>query len=268
MRDRITITIKGEVLDEVDKMINNLTIRSRSQAIEYLLSKNFEQYKVSNVLILAGGKDTIEGKLKCMVDVNGKPVLERIISMLKSFGVENFVIYVNYKKEEITEYFGDGKKFGINIKYVAGDKPRGRALPLKLAKAYFNKTFLVYYGDTLCKIDINDMMRVHRDNRALATIALTTVSNPKRYGVVKLRGNRIIDFVEKPKESGSHLVSCGVFLIEPELLKYISKNMYSLETDLFPKLSKKNLLLGYPYEGLWLNINDKHTLSQARNLWI
>jgi len=193
--------------------------------------------------------------------------LEHVVSMLKNFGISNVVIYVDHKGNEIIEHLKDGNKLGVNIKYLIGDKPRGRALPLKLARPYFNKTFLVYYGDTLSKIDINDMARLHRDNRALATLALTTVSNPKRYGVVKLRGNRIIDFIEKPKETGSHLVSCGIFLAEPELLKYISKDMYSPETDLFPKLSKKNLLLGYPYEGLWLNINDKLALQQARNLW-
>ena len=267
MRKRVTITIRGDVLSEVDKSINGLTIRSRSQAIEYMLSKNLEQYKVDSALILAGGKDIIENVHKCMVDVKGKPVLEHVISMLKGFGINNIVIYVDHRGEKVIEHFGDGNKYGVSIKYLIGDKPRGRALPLKLARPYFNKTFLVYYGDTLSKLDINDMARLHKDNRALATLALTTVSDPKRYGVVKLRGNRIIDFVEKPKESGSHLVSCGIFLAEPELLKYVSKKMYSPETDLFPKLSKRNLLLGYPYEGLWLNINDKQTLGQARNLW-
>ena len=272
MRNRITITLRDDIVKEVDKLINNLTIRSRSQAIEYLLSKSISNYKIDSALILAGGyNDGFKRSPvhKSMQLVNGKPLLENIVLLLKKIGIKRFVFSCDYMADQIRNYFSDGKKWDVEITYEVSEKPEGRASAIKLAKNHFDKTFLVWYGDTLCKFDLNDMIRSHNDNKALATIALTTVSNPLNYGVVKMCGNRITDFVEKPskKVAESFLVSAGIFLAEPELFKYISSGMKSLESDLFPKLAKKNLLIGNPFEGVWLNVNDKDDLQKANNLW-
>jgi NDP-sugar pyrophosphorylase family protein len=271
MRNRITITIRDEIIKEVDKLINNLTIRNRSHAIEYLLSKMISNYKVSNALVLAGGPSIgFSNQVhKCMQLVKNKPILENIILSLKDQEIKNFVFACDNMSNQVTSYFSDGKRFDVDIKYVISEEPKGRALSIKMAKDFFDKTFLVWYGDTLCKFDLTDMIRVHNDNKALATIALTTVSNPLDFGIVKMRGNRIIDFVEKPKKriAESYLVSSGIFLAEPEIFKYINSKMKSLESDLFPKLAKKNLLVGYPFEGMWLNVNNKNELQKANSLW-
>jgi NDP-sugar pyrophosphorylase family protein len=272
MRNRITITLRDDIVKEVDKLINNLTIRSRSHAIEYLLSKTISSYQINSALILAGGS-TGEFKNsmtpKCMQIVGGKPILENIISLLKKSGIKKFVFSCDVMSDKIMNYFSDGKKFGTEINYVTSEKPLGMAMAIKLARNYFDKTFLVWYGDTLCNFDLKDMIRVHNDTKALSTIALTTVSNPLNYGVVKMRGNRIIDFEEKPQRAvaESFLVSSGIFLAEPEIFKYINSNMKSLELDLFPRLAKKNLLIGYPFEGMWLNVNNKNELQRANTLW-
>jgi len=271
MRNRITITLKEDIIKEVDKLVNNLTIRSRSHAIEYLLSKATSNYRINSALILAGGP---AGKFtnnihKCMQKVKDKPILENIILYLKNQGIENFVLLCDNMSNQITNYFLDGAKLGVNIKYLVAEGQKGPASAIKSAKNLFDKTFLVWYGDTLCKIDLTDMIRTHNDNKSIVTIALTTVSNPLSYGVVKMRGNRITDFVEKPQKkiAESFLVSSGIFLAEPEIFKYISSEMKSLEFDLFPKLAKKNLLVGYPFEGMWLNVNNKNELQKANALW-
>ena len=267
MRERVTITINKDVLKKVDKLVDGLTIRSRSQAMEYLLTKMVKGYQIDGALILAGGYDKIGNLPKCMASVRGKPTIEHIINSLKFFGIKKFVIYVDFLGEKIRDHLKDGKNLGVEINYIIGGKPKGRAAPIKLAKDYFDKTFLVYYGDTLSTIDLNDMIRTHKDGKALATIALTTVSNPGKYGVVKMKGNRITEFEEKPEKFGSHLVSAGIFLVEPEVLRFVSSKMSSLENDLFPKLAKKKMLQGYPFEGAYININDKDTLRKANLVW-
>jgi mannose-1-phosphate guanylyltransferase/phosphomannomutase len=272
MRNRITITLRDDIIKEADKLINNLTIRSRSQSIEYLLSKTLSKYQIDGALILAGGfnKGFKNSSIhKSMQLVNSKPILENIVQLLKKGGIKKIVFSSDFMADQIMKYFSNGEKFGVDIKYVSSQKPMGRALAIKLARNYFDKTFLVWYGDTLCKFDLADMIRTHNDNKALATIALTTVSNPLNYGVVKMSGNRIIDFIEKPQErvAESFLVSSGIFLAEPEIFKYINSEMKSLELDLFPKLAKKRLLIGYPFEGLWLNVNNKNELQKANTLW-
>ena len=272
MRNRITITLREDIIKEVDKLVNNLTIRSRSQAIEYLLAKTVSNYQIDSALILAGGpNEGFENSQthKTMQLVKGKPILENIVLLLKERGIKNFVFSCDNMANDIMDHFSDGKKFGVDIKYDVSKKPLGMATAIKSSRNYFDKTFLVWYGDTLCKFDLADMIRTHSDAKATATIALTTVSNPLNYGVVKIHGNRIVDFVEKPRKkiAESFLVSAGIFLAEPEIFKYINSKMRSLELDLFPKLAKKNLLIGYPFEGMWLNINDKAELQKANNLW-
>lgn len=272
MRNRITITLREDVIKEADKLVNNLTIRSRSQAIEYLLSKAISNYQIEGALILAGGyNDGFKSSPmhKSMQLVNGRPILENIIIYLKKNGIKKFILSCDYMADQIMSYFSDGSKLGVDIKYVTAERPEGRANAIKLAKNYFDKTFLVWYGDTLCKLDLPGMIHAHNDSKSVATIALTTVSNPLNYGVVKMRGSRITDFVEKPhdKVAESFLVSSGIFLAEPEIFRYINSEMKSLESDLFPKLAKKNLLIGYPFEGVWLNVNNKDDLQKANNLW-
>ena len=230
MRNRITITLREDIIREADKLVNNLTIRSRSQAIEYLLSKTISNYQIDSVLILAGGYNDIfkdSPVHKTMQLVNGKPLLENIILFLKKAGIRKFVLSCDYMSDQIMSYFSDGKKLDVEIRYVVSEKPEGRANAIKLARNYFDKTFLVWYGDTLCKLDFSGMIKTHNDNKPVATIALTTVSNPLNFGVVKMQGNRILDFIEKPnkKMTESYLISSGIFLAEPEIFKYINSNM-------------------------------------------
>ena len=272
MRNRVTITLKDDIVKEVDKLVNDLTIRSRSQAIEYLLSKTLSGYQIDSALLVAGGPNKgfrDSSRHKTMQLVKGKPILENIITHLKKMKINKFVFSCDHMVDQIMKHFSNGEKLGIDINYVICDKPRGMAHAIKSARNHFDKTFLVWYGDTLCNFDVSDMIRTHIDTNALATIALTTVSNPLNYGVVKMQGNRIIDFVEKPQRriAESFLVSSGIFLTEPEIFKYISSKMKSLELDLFPRLAKKNLLIGYPFEGMWLNVNNKNELQKANTLW-
>ena len=269
-RQRITVTLKEDVVKQVNQLIDGLQIRSRSQAIEYLLTKTLSDFNVSTALILAGGRRKEMGNLtketpRSMLLIKGKPILQHIIERLQSFNITQYIIYIDYFGEQIMNYFGDGSSFGVNIKYLIGDKPKGTIYPLTLARRKIKDTFLVVYGDTISSIDVNDFLEFHRKTQNLATVSLTSVSNPKDYGVINLNGNKITMFKEKPTSSiDSYLVSSGMFIFEPRIFNYISKQMKSIEKDLFPKLVKKDILSGYPFQGMWLNINTPKDLRKAR----
>ncbi len=263
-RDRITITIKNDVVKQVDRIIDGLTIRSRSQAIEYLLTKFLTDFKLKNVLVLAGGKEEVDKKPIALVDLNGKTVLETVLSRISEFGANNFQLYLDFKQNEIQNKL-TSKKLEYNVNFILNEKPEGTMEPLFKVKELFDDTFLVSYGNTICSLNLNDMLTFHKKNNSIATIALTTVSNPKNYGVVILEGNKIKEFIQKPKkEVKSYLVSAGHFLFEPEIYKYISRDMKSIEKDFFPKLAKKGLLLGYPFQGIYININSKNDVKKAK----
>ncbi len=271
-RRRITVTLKEDVVKQVDQLIDNLQIRSRSQAMEYLLTKTLSDFNMTTAFILAGGKRKEMGELtwntpRSMLLIKGKPILQHIIERLHSFNITHYIIYVDHLGEQVMNYFGDGSSLGVKIEYLIGDKPQGTIYPFNMARKKIKDTFLVVYGDTISSIDIIDFLEFHRKNQNLATVALTSVSNPKDYGVVNLKGNKITMFKEKPESTtDSYLVSSGIFVFEPRIFNYISKQMASIEKDLFPMLAEKNILSGYLFQGLWLNINTPKDLKKARIL--
>lgn len=267
VRERVTITIKEDLLQQVDRLVDGLTIRSRSQAIEYLLTKFLSDFRLKNALVLAGGgkKDILFGKkIKFLEEWDGKPLLQHVLDGISEFNMNNFLIYVDNYGSEIVEDL-NSRNLPYKINFLKGERPSGTIAPLQSAREQLNDTFLLAYGDTLCDLNINEMLAFHRKNKCVATIALTTVSNPGDYGVVSMEGNRVKEFIQKPKKDvPSYLVSAGYFLLEPEIFKHLSRNMHSLEKDLFPKLAKKNLLNGYVFQGRYVNVNSKSDLEKAR----
>ena len=266
-RERVTITIRGDLLRQVDRLQDNMTIRSRSQAFEFLLNRVLSDIKVKTALVLAGGKKEnvmIGGMPKFLLELKGKPLLERALDRISGFNIDNFIVYVDLGREQIIAEF-ESRELDYSVKFIAGKTATGTVEPLLKAKPYLNDTFLLAYGDTVSSLDLGGMHRFHRRNNALATAALTTVSNPRKYGVVLLEGDRIKRFAQKPRaDLGSYLISAGYFLFEPEIFKYVSRRDRSLEKDLLPRLAEKGLLLGYPFQGLYLNVNTRADLERAR----
>jgi len=268
-RERVTITIRDDLLQQVDRMVDGLNIRSRSQAMEFLLGKFLSDYRIKDALILAGGKRRevmLQHSPKFLADINGKTLLQHVMDKISEFHVNNFIVYVDTEAAQIS---GKTRKTNLpyNMGFLEGKKPSGTIAPLLLAKSRLKDIFLVAYGDTITNLNLNDMLSFHKKNRSIATIALTTVSNPKEYGVAVLQGNKVTEFEQKPKrEAHSYLINAGIFLFEPEIFRHIGRGMENIEKDLFPRLAEKGLLYGYPFQGLYLNVNSKSDLEKARAL--
>lgn len=266
-RGRVTITIRDDLLQQVDRLVDGLNIRSRSQAVEFLLSKFLSDYRIRNALILAGGRKrdiTLLHSPKFLLDINGKTLLQKAMDKISEFQINNFIVYVDTAAEQIMQAL-QRSVLPYNVNFITGKKPSGTIQPLLLAKSRLHDTFLAAYGDTITNLNLNDMLSFHRKNNSIATIALTTVSNPRQYGVAVLQGNKIVEFEQKPKrEAHSFLINAGIFLFEPEIFKYIGRKMHDIEKELFPHLAEKGLLYGYPFQGIYLNVNTKVDLDKAR----
>lgn len=274
MKERITITLDSELIQQIDKRVDGNIIKNRSQQIELLLTKSLGTYRPEKAVILVGGKGTRLRPLtlnmpKCMMNVRGKTIAEHLFDLLKKYGTRDVILCVGYMKEKVKEHYGDGSKFGVNITYVEEDEPLGTAGPLKLAKKHLKDSFIVTNGDELKNINIPRMFRLHKRKNALATIALTTVMDPTNYGVAKLSGSRILEFVEKPKadEAPSNLINAGFYLLEPEVIDMIPDGFSMLEKDVFPKLAKQGRLRGFPFEGQWFDIGNMERYELAKKKW-
>jgi len=273
-RDQITITLRDDILEEVDKQVDGIKIRNRSHALEVLLSKAMHMGKISKAVILAGGKGTRMRPFtyempKPMIPVQGKPLVQHIIELIRVHDIRDITLSTGYMSDKLQEYFGNGSKFGVNLTYSIEEEELGTAGCLNLIKDQLNKSFLMFNGDVLSDIDLADFIRFHHENRGLATIALTPVEDPSRFGVADLAGDKILQFIEKPKKGTepSMLINAGVYIIEPEVLSLVPKGRAMMETDVFPKLAKKGKLFGYTFTGQWFDTGTHKAYERVIKEW-
>ena len=274
MKEQVNLDIETNLLKEVDYKIDGEKIKNRSQAIELILMRNLGKHIPKTAVILAGGEGTRMQPItfevpKPLVTVHDRTLLEHLFDLFKKHGIKDVILLTGYKGHKIKEALGNGKKIGVNITYVEESKPMGTAGPLKLAKHLLNDTFVVSNSDELKELDLMDMYLSHKKNKAVATIALTTVEDPSAYGVAKLQGDKIMGFIEKPKkeDAPSKFINSGLYIFEPEVIDYIPKGFAMLEKDVFPRLAEEGKLYGYPFSGQWLNTGTLELYEKAIKEW-
>ena len=260
-RARITITLKEELLKQIDGLIDGTKVKNRSHAIESLLSKNFAEQKIKKAVILAGGKGI---KLKVgtksisrvLTPYKNKLFIEHIFDWLEKEGIEEVVISAGSLGKEIKEKIGDGTKFGLAVSYLAKDA--GTANVLKYLTGIIDETFLMINGDVLADVDLNEIFNFHKKTGGICTVGMVSVKEPSSFGTIKLKGNQIIDFIEKPKagKEESYLINTGIYIMEPEICRITAANCLSLEKDLFPSLAKRDKLFGYYLQGKWFHLDS------------
>ena len=271
-KERVTINIDSDILKTIDNTIDGQKIRNRRHAIENLARKAMQTNELSTAFVLAGGKGTrlkplTDNTPKPMIEVKGKPILEYVVELLSKYKIKNLILSLGYRAEKIQEYFGDGEKYGINIEYVIEKKPLGTGGPLRLARNLLVEEFLMFNGDNLTNINLNDMYSFHKKNKAYATIALSPVKDPKNFGVVEVEGNEIKRFVEKPAQPKSNLINSGTYILKPEVIDMIPKGFSLIEKDVFPHLSEEGKLFGYVYNGQWFPTDTIQRYELAKKEW-
>ena len=274
-RERLTITINKKIIGEVDKIVDGVTIRNRSHAIEYLLTNSFLP-KNTKVLILAGGEGVKLRPLtyempKALLPIHGKPLLAYTLENLAKNNLRDIIISVGYLGDKIKNYFGDGSNLGVRISYLEQrEGESGTAAPLIQAKEIIgDNSFILYYADVLADIDIMDMLKFHEMQKKSVTMALTTIKEPASWGVANMKGIEIVDFIEHPKESAgmSHLINAGIYVMEPKIFDHLSPNTKKMETDVFPALSSKGEMLGYSFQGQWFDVGSLKNYEMAVKEW-
>jgi mannose-1-phosphate guanylyltransferase/phosphomannomutase len=207
--------------------------------------------------ILAGGEGTrlkpyTYAAPKPMLMLGGKPILQYVIENLRRSGLKDLIITAGYKAEQITSYFGDGSRFGVNIEYSLEKEKMNTAGSIMHFKGKVKETFVVVMGDHLTNIDMADMVRHHKKSGAMATIALYPSKMPLEYGVAKVEGGRVVGFTEKPLLE--HLYNTAIYVFEPEIFDYI-KGKEDFSKDVFPRLlADKKKLEAYVFDGVWFDI--------------
>ena len=277
-------SIKEDDLSKVDiekvfkKGILQMPILDKAGRVKELLQKEeiLRRYKknpISKVVIMAGG----EGKRllpytydcpKPMIAINGKPMLEIILENCISYGYKNFYISVNYLKDQIINYFGDGNRWGVKIEYLYEKKPLGTAGSLKLIPNYEKiiNSILVINGDIITDLDFSLLAEFHQKHKADMTIAAKHNPYTIPYGVINTSGVELEKIVEKP--TYNFLVSAGIYIIDSQMLQYIDEDVFCDMPDLVTTIKEKNYKVAtFPIHEYWLDVGRPETLKKVSEEW-
>jgi mannose-1-phosphate guanylyltransferase len=225
-------------------------------------------------LILSGGFNTRLRPLSCtrpkiLFPIVNKPLIQWTFERLAKNKIEEAILAVFYQTEVLIKQYKI-PKFGLKLRYSRDPlkKPLGSGGPIKKAEKLIghDSPFLVLNGDIFADVNYSEILKVHDEEKAVATIALTKVKDPSRYGLAELaKDGRIIRFIEKPprKKTLSNLINAGVYVLSPRIFDYISSGKkVSIEYDVFPKLAEEDKLYAYIYSGLWFDIGKPEDYLQ------
>ncbi|HZW04153.1 MAG TPA: sugar phosphate nucleotidyltransferase [Anaerolineaceae bacterium] len=218
-------------------------------------------------VILAGGKGTRLAPYtkilpKPLMPIGDMPVLEVLIRQIVHAGVDEVVLTVGHLAELLQAFFNDGKQYGCKIRYSFEEEPLGTAGPLAMVGG-LTETFLVLNGDVLTTLKVGDLVRFHKEQGAIATIAMHRRQVKVDLGVIQCNGgSEVVGYIEKPVYDYS--VSMGIYVFEPAVLEYIPPGKF---LD-FPNLVHKLLgagerVVGYPFSGYWQDLGRQDDYEQA-----
>ncbi len=216
-------------------------------------------------VIMAGGEGSRLRPLTCdtpkpLAEVCGKPVIKHITELLESCGVDEASVTLHYLPNMVKEYFED-VKLRMKLNFVLEDKPLGTAGSVKNAAKDFDEPFVVISGDAMCSFRLDKIMEYHISQKAAVTIAVSNVSDPREYGLVKYDEKGFVTgFSEKPgwEQAVCSTANTGIYIINPEVLELIPDNeKYDFAAELFPKMLNLSLpIAAYRADGYWCDIGD------------
>ncbi len=219
------------------------------------------------VVLMAGGLGTrlrplTEECPKPMLKIGGRPILETILLSFMEFGFRKFYICVNYKAEIITEYFGDGSRWGAEIRYVHETRKLGTAGALSLLPERPAHPIFVMNGDLLTKVNFNHLLDFHVGHHVNATMCVREYDFQVPYGVVKIDTHKVVGIEEKPVHR--FFVNAGVYVLEPKALDLIPQDTYFDMTTLFEKLVDQDQGAAvFPVREYWLDVGHMADFERA-----
>ena len=199
---------------------------------------------------------------KPMLPVGDRPLMELTIEQLRKAGIGRVNVTTHYLSQQITDHFGDGSDFGVELNYVTEDRPFGTAGALALMDQP-DQPLLVINGDILTRVDFRAMIEFHRQHQADATVGVRRYEIQVPYGVVECDGAAVRALQEKP--SLRFFVNAGIYLLEPSVLRFVPEGRRYDMTDLIDRLvSERCRVVSFPVLEYWLDIGRLDDYQRAQ----
>jgi len=215
-------------------------------------------------VVLVGGEGTRLRPLtyttpKQLLPVAEVTMIERVVGHLAAHGVDHVVLSMGYRPDAFLDAFPDDRCAGVQLSYAVEPEPLDTAGGIRFAALHagYDETFVVANGDVLTDLDVTALVDFHRRSGAEATISLTPVDDPSRFGVATTDADgRVTAFVEKPApgEAPTNLVNAGTYVLEPAVLGRIpADRRVSIERETFPELVEAGRLFAMASDVYWLD---------------
>jgi mannose-1-phosphate guanylyltransferase len=233
---------------------------------------------VRRAVVLAAGKSTriatlSQGLPKPLMEINGEAILARNLKWLAQSGIQEAWINLHYRAELIPQRIGDGSQLGLKVFYSHEREILGTAGGARQIASEWKETFVVLYGDSLVRANLNLMSHEHRESGADVTIGLfSRIHHPHTGlagGTVTInRDRRVTSFNEGPGAESSPLVNAGLYLLEPQAIEQIpAASFYDFGRDLFPQLLASGAAINsHLIDGYCLGIDTPEAYGRALRL--
>jgi len=243
-------------------------------------------------VILAGGLGTriseeTHLKPKPMIEIGGRPILWHLMKIYSAHGINDFIICCGYKGYVIKEYFANYflhmSDVTFDMRNNKMDVHQGNAEPwrvtlvdtgdetltggrLKRVESYLTNedAFCFTYGDGLSNVNISELITFHKTKGRLATV--TAVQPPGRYGSLDIGGNRVSQFIEKPRGDGGW-INGGFFVLSPKCINFIDGDQSSWEGTPLDNIARQGQLSAYQHEGFWQPMDTLREKNLLEDLW-
>jgi len=223
------------------------------------------------MVVMAGGKGSrllprTENIPKPMLQVGGMPILEHIIRRARDQGFGTFYISIGYLGHVIEDYFRDGDKLAVDIRYLREGLPLGTAGGLSLLEPSPVGAVIVTNGDVLTEIDYGSLVDFHLSNHAAATMAVQMHEWQNPFGVVETDGISIINYQEKPFSRS--LINAGVYVLEPKVISLINESEDLDMPSLFQRAHGMQFrVIAFPIHEQWIDIGSHRDFNFIENLY-
>ena len=215
------------------------------------------------VVILCGGKgarlsEYTQSIPKPMIEVGKKPILMHLMEFYASYNHKEFILCLGYKGEKIREFLKNNKEWKIEFADTGEDSNKAERLA-KVKDKIKDDIFLLSYGDDLCDVNVDELIKFHNANNKTVTITAVPLVSP--FGIIEINeSNEVVNFREKPKLN--YFMNGGFFVMKKKIFDYI-KPGYDLEKEAFEDLAKKKQIAAFKHDGFWKSMN---TLKDAIEL--
>ena len=246
------------------------------------------------VVILAGGlgsriSEESQFRPKPMIEIGGKPILWHIMKEYSYYGFNEFIICAGYRQHMIKEWFADYfvRCSDVTFDYTNGHNDMiihdtaiepwkvtvvdtgystmtgGRVK--RIQKFIGNETFMLTYGDGVCDVEIDKLVKFHKDHGKLATLTAVVVEQQK--GVLDIAENNSVKAFREKNLSDGAMINAGYMVLEPEVFDYIENDETILEREPLEKLATEEQLMSYVHKGFWQCMDNAREKGILENIW-